>query len=251
MATLLLRLAAPMQSWGFASKFDRRLTEKEPTKSGVIGMLACAMGIRREDSLGELVNLTFGVRIDQPGDLGVDFQMAHEQTRSKNSASWVTHRYYLMDAIFLAGVEGNQTFLEEIEQALRYPAFPVCLGRRSCPPSGQLSLGIRDKNLRKALQEEPWLAAHKYCRYARKEPPAFLEIARDAALDENPTYSVRDVPITFSQKRRMYDFRNVVREQVPLSRIWSPPDTDLMGTNVETNHDPMGLLEAENVSIAD
>ena len=46
MATLLLRLAAPLQSWGSSSKFEIRTTEKMPTKSGVVGMLAagCSSG---------------------------------------------------------------------------------------------------------------------------------------------------------------------------------------------------------------
>ena len=48
MATLLLRLAAPMQSWGIDSKFDTRKTNREPTKSGVIGLLAAALGLRRD-----------------------------------------------------------------------------------------------------------------------------------------------------------------------------------------------------------
>ena len=50
MATLLLRLAAPMQAWGCGSKFDTRRTNREPTKSGVVGLLAAALGIRREQS---------------------------------------------------------------------------------------------------------------------------------------------------------------------------------------------------------
>ena len=37
MATLLLRLAAPLQAWGADSKFETRKTGREPTKSGVIG----------------------------------------------------------------------------------------------------------------------------------------------------------------------------------------------------------------------
>ena len=39
MATLLLRLAAPLQAWGSDSKFETRKTNREPTKSGVIGLL--------------------------------------------------------------------------------------------------------------------------------------------------------------------------------------------------------------------
>ena len=50
MSTLLLRLAAPLQSWGASSKFGRRATEREPTKSGVIGLVAAALGIRRTEA---------------------------------------------------------------------------------------------------------------------------------------------------------------------------------------------------------
>ena len=47
MSTLLLRLAGPMQSWGTDSKFDERRTGREPSKSGVIGLVAAALGIAR------------------------------------------------------------------------------------------------------------------------------------------------------------------------------------------------------------
>ena len=47
MATLLLRLAAPLQSWGSDSKFETRKTDREPTKSGVVGLLAAALGLPR------------------------------------------------------------------------------------------------------------------------------------------------------------------------------------------------------------
>ena len=52
MATLLLRLAAPLQAWGADSKFETRKTNREPTKSGVIGLLAAALGLRRDESEG-------------------------------------------------------------------------------------------------------------------------------------------------------------------------------------------------------
>ena len=47
MATLLLRLAAPLQAWGADSKFETRKTNREPTKSGVIGLLAAALPERK------------------------------------------------------------------------------------------------------------------------------------------------------------------------------------------------------------
>jgi CRISPR system Cascade subunit CasD len=221
----------------------------EPTKSGVIGMLACAMGIRREDSLAAFDDVMFGVRIDQDGELGVDFQMAHEQTNSKNSSSWVTHRYYLFDAAFLAGIEGNYDFLAKIERALYYPEFPIFLGRRSCPPAGQVSLGIRDKSLRDALREELWIANEGYQKRMEKRGVTVLEIVREAVYDEETAYAVRDVPITFGQKRRMYSFRNIIREQVSLINICHSYKKNPVMDEASTNHDPMELLEGNDVSI--
>ena len=71
MATLLLRLAAPLQSWGADSKFETRKTNREPTKSGVIGLLAAALGLRRDDAAGlaRLNGLHFAVRADREGSL--------------------------------------------------------------------------------------------------------------------------------------------------------------------------------------
>ena len=78
MPTLLIRLAGPMQSWGTSSRFDRRDTGKEPSKSGVIGLLSAAMGIGRENwvDLEPLAALSMGIRHDRPGILKQDYQTA-------------------------------------------------------------------------------------------------------------------------------------------------------------------------------
>jgi CRISPR system Cascade subunit CasD len=44
MLTLLLRMRAPMMSWGDHSRFTIRDTRREPTKSAVIGLLCAALG---------------------------------------------------------------------------------------------------------------------------------------------------------------------------------------------------------------
>ena len=44
-AYFVLMLDGPMQSWGFASRFQRRTTGMHPTKSGVIGLICAAMGL--------------------------------------------------------------------------------------------------------------------------------------------------------------------------------------------------------------
>ena len=125
MATLLLRLAAPLQAWGADSKFETRKTGREPTKSGVIGLLAAALGVRRDEAeaLARLTGLRFGVRVEREGQLLVDYHTAKTQDEK---TSYVTYRHYLQDAVFLAGMESEDTaLLQQLQQALLHPVFPL------------------------------------------------------------------------------------------------------------------------------
>ncbi len=66
--TLFLRLEGPMQSWGERGRWSIRDTAPHPTKSGVIGLIACALGIGADapiKALSEAVQM--GVRVDKPG----------------------------------------------------------------------------------------------------------------------------------------------------------------------------------------
>src|SRR5262249_18303649 len=147
-------LAAPMQAWGSSSRFAHRTTEVAPTKSGVIGMLAAARGIRRTEPITELLGLRFGVRIDQPGQVIRDFQTARPPG---NAHSLLTYRFYLSDAIFLAAVSGDdESLLRGLDEALRRPHFPLYLGRRSCPPAGPVSLGVQPGSVEQALERWGW-----------------------------------------------------------------------------------------------
>ena len=67
MPVLLLRLAAPLQSWGVESKFDTRRTLGYPTKSGVIGLVASAMCRERTEPLDDLNELEIGIRVENEG----------------------------------------------------------------------------------------------------------------------------------------------------------------------------------------
>lgn len=167
MPTLLLRLAGPMQSWGTTSRFDQRDTGKEPSKSGVIGLLAAALGIDREqwsDDLQALAALTMGVRHDRPGVPKRDYQTAQNiisADRSKVHETAVTTRDYLADAVFLVGLEGpDRALLERAHAALRNPVWPLALGRKSYVPSEPLWLqgGVVEASLLPALAGWPWLA---------------------------------------------------------------------------------------------
>lgn len=206
MATLLLRLAGPLQSWGYESKFDVRRTMGFPTKSGVIGMLAAALGYSREEPLDDLNKLKFGVRVDCEGNLVRDFHTAINKKINKNP--FVTNRYYLSDAIFLVGLESDDVnFLITLENALKNPVFPLFLGRRSCPPAMPLIVGMRDTSLVTALECEKWLLEEWRQKRIHDKSKCKLRIIIDS--DDNNGTVIRDVPVSFSTVHRKFEWRKV------------------------------------------
>ena len=215
MSTLLLRFAGPMQAWGADSRFDVCRTNREPTKSGVIGLLAAALGWRRDAPLDDLEALQFGVRVDREGVLLRDFHMV----RSAKTA-YVTTRYYLCDAVFLTGVfSEDEALMQRLAEAVSHPAFPLFLGRRACPPEGRVFLGLREEALEEALVHEPSLLSQQ-----TMDPN---KMTRMVLEDPAGPARLRDVPVSFSPFRREYRYR-AAKEQ------WIGSQT--------TAHDPMREL---------
>jgi len=166
MPVLLLRLVGPMQSWGITSRFGERDTGKEPSKSGVIGLLAAALGIDRSDwsTLEPLTHLRMGVRHDRPGVLRYDYQTAQDIISADGRTihgTATSARYFLADAAFLVGLEsGNRGLLERAHRALRNPHWPLALGRKSYVPSEPIWIpdGLREGDLESVLRTAPLLS---------------------------------------------------------------------------------------------
>ena len=235
MATLVLRLAGPMQAWGASSRFTVRSTRRAPTKSGLIGLIAAAQGRQRNDSIEDLMGLNVAVRIDQPGSLLQDFQTAKNE---KGEAMPLSNRYYLTDAVFVAGIEGSKESLETIRHSLESPSYPLYLGRRSCPPSLPLVLNLVDESLEDALSAAvtPWQASSWFQRRIGNrsfdaellsDHPLCKDNAQDA-LEE----TVSDVPISFAMENRRYSWRTVYRSRTCLKKA----------VPLE-QHDPLAFLE--------
>ena len=198
MSTLLLRFAGPLQAWGADSRFDVRRTNREPTKSGVIGLIASALGLRRDAPLDELNRLYFGVRVDREGVLLRDL---HTVRKDKNT-SYMTTRYYLSDAVFLIGLHSDdEALMQRLEHAVRNPTHPLFLGRRSCPPEGRVCLGLRQMPLEEALKSEPSLIPPKPFK------PGEPQRARIVLDDPHGTARLNDLPVSFSPYNRQYAYR--------------------------------------------
>jgi CRISPR system Cascade subunit CasD len=169
--TLLLNLSAPMQSWGIAGGFDAvHPTAYEPTKSGVCGLIAAALGRPKSAHIEDVASLRMGVRVDQPGIVDYDFQVIQDALRRRGGhTNVISNRYYLADASFLVGLEGEAAFLRRLNRALHNPRWPLFLGRRRFVPSEPVCLpdGLQNALLLDALGAYPWLGRVDALRPAR------------------------------------------------------------------------------------
>ncbi len=221
MSTLLLQLVGPMQSWGTTSRFDQRDTGKEPSKSGVIGLLAAALGIDRENwtDLKPLTELSMGVRHDRPGVPKRDYQTAGcaatdtiimaEGTQAKEGV--VSDRFYLADAAFLVGMQGdNRALLEKCDAALRHPIWPLALGRKSYVPSEPIWIenGLQDAQLRTVLAQWRWIASPQKW----EELPEMLLVSFDS--EDGSGVLKMDQPLS-SFAERCFGARFVRSEWIP------------------------------------
>ncbi len=162
---LLLRLSAPLQSWGMSSRFSIRDTAKEPSKSGVIGLLCAALGISRDDAntdnptFNALTKLKFGVRVNREGVMQKDYHTAQNIAKADGGIkeTELSTRWYLADADFLVGLESEDvSFLDTLQNAVKHPKWQLFLGRKSFVPSVPIYLakdGIQDGNLEDVLSK--------------------------------------------------------------------------------------------------
>jgi len=202
--TLLLLLEGPFQSWGAGSRNSHRGTERRPTKSGVIGLLAAALGRSREDPLGDLRELQFAVRIDEPGAVTTDYQT----TLAPDGESLISHRDYLTGAVFVAALHGPEDTIERVAAALQEPMFALFLGRKACTLSSPPFLRLTDEPLLEAITNEPW---HSHARRYGK-PPETLEVIAD---DPDGAERSHDDPVSYSAERRVYLTRRHTTHRVP------------------------------------
>jgi CRISPR system Cascade subunit CasD len=239
---LMLRLEGPLQAWGVRSRWDVRDTQLEPTKSGVIGLLGCALGYPMHDARLETeldAGLRFGVRVENSGRVLEDYHTVtdflptaegtyrHSGVKTSSSlerlridpdatpATIISPRFYLEDAAFLVALEetGRHPFLlQRCAEAVRHPFWPLFLGRKACVSSRPIfeELTERYDSLEDALQKHPWswLGAEGKNRIPRRpQLTAYVEIENSAAT---PRDFLRQDAVRINPARQ-YGFRSVRR----------------------------------------
>ena len=221
MSILILRLEGPLQSWGeYSLFFQEGDTAKMPTRSGIVGLLACALGIPKEDpeKIAALSDaLVIGVRADRPGRVRIDFQTVHAHrlqtgkhgTRSPEKSILVSHKRYLEDAAFTVVLSSEKAgLIEALRNALLHPVWSIFLGRKSCVPTSPVYGGLLPgNNLLQALKTIPLIETRPTEISAKR---VMVELEEDVP---GATGCLRnDVP---SSRSRYFYSRRVHRFQIP------------------------------------
>lgn len=166
--TLFLRLEGPFQSWGERAQWAVRDTAHEPTKSGVVGLLCCALGLSADYDIRAISRLVhMGVRCDRPGVSLIDYHTVvggvlsaegkvKVNANTKEPETVVSWRYYLCDASFLVAVQSQSDLIDRLANAVNNPIWPIYLGRKSCPPARPVYEGVGQfGDLKSALAAQP------------------------------------------------------------------------------------------------
>jgi CRISPR system Cascade subunit CasD len=199
-----------MQSWGVQSRFGVRDTGREPSKSGVIGLLCAALGRPRSAALDDLVALRMGVRVDQEGHIAKDFQTIRKTTPEGKLIGNpdISNRYYLADAAFLVGLEGDVNLLSILHSSLRSPRWMIYLGRKAFIPAEPvwISDGMQEgQSLISALRTYPFIASLSITDF----PESLRVVIEDSEGDR----SMCDSPVSF--ETRQYFSRRVRTMYIP------------------------------------
>ncbi|WP_086820195.1 type I-E CRISPR-associated protein Cas5/CasD [Allokutzneria sp. NRRL B-24872] len=217
-STLALLLTGPLQSWGERSHFDHRDTLTHPTRSGIIGLLASARGDSREADLSWAQPLEITVRIDRAGARLEDFHtiggagetILTAQGKQRTTPA-ITRRHYLADAAFLVLITGPRNDITTLSEQVRSPRWAPYLGRRGCPPSLPIHLGVSTRAPDSLLSTTPL-----YRTPPREDATITVTVVSDSNL-AGSSGRLRDVPVSFDPHQRSYDTRDIAATSVEMN----------------------------------
>ncbi|HBE03172.1 MAG TPA: type I-E CRISPR-associated protein Cas5/CasD [Spirochaetia bacterium] len=221
---LLLWIESPLMAWGYDSKFGRRDTLPFPTKSGITGLLLCALGYSGEQKelLAELAPygqtiISFVRKIKEKKIARephlMDFHMVGSGYNSGNKwqslhipktaegkpavggGTKMTYRYYLQDARFAAIVTIPTRHAESFSSALQFPVYDIYFGRKNCAPTDMVFRGVFNDE-KSALEEALKIAQEKNL----TEDFRVLE-----GESEGDVITLNDVPLQFGPVKKYRD----------------------------------------------
>jgi CRISPR system Cascade subunit CasD len=179
---IILRFDAPLISFGGVVIDYRGVTRSYPARSMLAGLLGNALGYDHRDAAALQAlqaRIVYAVRCDRPGQPLRDYQTV-DLSQPFLARGWTTRgvvqgragaeatrtgthirlRDYLADAVYTVALElappGADPDAARLEAALRAPARPLFIGRKSCLPAEPIFLmRIAAESLRAALAAAP------------------------------------------------------------------------------------------------
>ena len=157
---LVFRLYGAMASWGEIAVGESRHSANHPSKSAILGLIASALGIKREEESKQLaLNNGYHIAIKQlsNGDLLKDYHTTQVPdsvgkfnyrtrrdellTGQDRLGTILSSREYRTDSVCLVAIKSLEYApfdLSHIQDKLFKPEFHLYLGRKSCPLAAPL-----------------------------------------------------------------------------------------------------------------
>lgn len=236
MPLLVFQLQAPLASWGVTAVGEYRGSDSYPGESALVGLLAAALGIRRDQEAqhsrlargyGFAVGVLSGGRLlrdyhtaQVPGRAALKgrphFTRRDELRMEKDDLNTIlSSRDYRQDASCLVAIQQRDSApypLAELASALEKPRFVLYLGRKSCPPSAPLRPRVLEAaSAREAF--ERYLADFAAVIDSHKDQYGRLPVAALGKLDrlvwgDGITSGVDQPSLTTTRKDRLISRRN-------------------------------------------
>ena len=230
---LLLWLEAPLQAWGFDSKFGRRDTLNFPTKSALLGLVCCSLGAggRQKNLLAEFANLDLQImaypRKDKDGrpvaqkPLLRDFHMVgsgydtsdpwqnllvpkkSDGKKAVGGGTKITYRYYIQEMAFAVALQVPEHLREKLIYHLQNPVWELYLGRKSCAPTEFIFQGCFE------TAEDAFAVASNIAE-GKNRVPDFRILNGEHEGEE--VFTLNDIPLQFGTDKRYRDRRVTVQK---------------------------------------
>ena len=234
---LIFQIYAPLTSWGEPAVGEVRHSNIIPSRSAVLGFLAAALGIRRNDECIDVFNQHYHVAVRPFVDKSRWFSDFHTVQMPKANKKEVfytrfdeirrnpqdletllTKREYYNDVyyqIVITETKGAPYSVEQIKQALLTPVFHLYVGRKNSPLSLPLAPVIYE-----GLLSDAFIFADEYYRqYHQSDPVLKCLIDSDANeyywehVDEDAHLNVFTIQMRKDQPVDRKHWRFINRQQ--------------------------------------
>ena len=240
MDLLLFRLYGNLASWGEIAVGESRHSANYPSKSAILGLLAAALGIQREDEAQQQTLQTgyqIAVEVFSGGQLLRDYHTTQVpdsvgkftyRTRrdelvlgKERLGTILSSREYRSDALAVVAVRAFDLApfsLAELKEKLLKPVFHLYLGRKSCPLAAPLCpqlLANQNHYLAafKAYQHKPLLPTHQTA-----SDGVFERDSNWLKLNSQRHYYWEGATADFAENVQQSQIQTRVRHDQPLSR---------------------------------